>query len=821
MPFQRDSFQCNAFQSWDVVPSLYISISAPTPFVSDGIRLLVSEQALSISLSAPSIKTGATSHASTFSISVSAPSALSYGFISTQRLRDMPRLRPLYLIEIGLRNNGPTLCLCTENILVGSEIYEDYISEVSGMGDELRRADSKAPNPEITLHFKNEPWRSYNYLIEAGVDYPFGGADCTIKELYIDDDGTLSTPLVLFKGVLDEPYDIDLISFKCNVSSPIYHKDKTFRQKMLETSSFPNAYEDVGSTIPIIYGSDIKIPALRTDWGARSTLKSEITSSQTSIELSDASRFLASGEVWIDDEKLTYTSKSGNTLLGVSRGQGGTSAKPHRRGATVWQDKSIYESVLAQHELHSVGAIYAEIDGELLRVDSGISAVFEGGFHKLKAQSQIKIDTIKETISTTNPTHGHGSTEQASSITQKVSETLPQRYITTTSYAVLSKSLTFGGLVFYVPYTIESVVYNVTVALTNCQASGNPRFKVVIGGQADIDVLTSDVTVGDQAHTLSFSIPKALLYADIELRYETGVGGGSMVIQSVTRTTNVKLKVTPQETAPNVQRTGDVIATRTVDRFHAVVSGYKDPDGNYGGVGSIIERPDLVIKHFLVRVLGYDLSEIDTTSFDLAGTRYQTNGYRFGFCLNKKIRPSEFIMQLASECRSTLKYIAGKWYLDVISDTSPTPKKKISYGELAGEHSKFAFSKTPIYDIANDLTAKFMRNYSRLGSESEWDSTARASDSASITKYGQYPKDIEFDFIRTQAMSDSVLAHILKQKKEPYLIVEFSVFWEHFDLSVGDTIEIVNPLYNGKKFFIEKTRRLDKARAEIRAVEWW
>jgi len=810
MPFQRDSFQEDAFQSWEVVPSLNISISALIPSVSDGIRLQASGQALNISVIVPSIKIGATSYAPLIPISVSVISPLSYGFISASRLRDMPRLRHLYLVEIGLRNNAPMLYLSTENILVGSEIYEDYISEVSGIGGE-----------EITLRFKNEPWRSYNYLIEAGVDYPFIGADCTIKEVYIDDDGNLSTPLILFKGVLDEPYDIDMVSFKCKVLSPIYYKDRTFTQAIIETSSFPNAYEDVGSTIPIVYGSNIKIPALRTDWGARSTLKSEIDSSQTSIELSDASRFPSSGGIWIDDEKITYTSKSGNTLLGLARGQGGTSPKPHRRGATVWQDKSIYESVLSLNELHSVGAIYAEIDGELLRVDSGISAVFEGGFHKLKAQSQIKIATIKETISTTNPTHGHGSTDQASSITQKVSETLPQRYITTTSYAVLSKSLTFGGLVFYVPYTIDSVVYNVTVALTNCQASGSPRFKVVIGGQADINVLTSDVTVGDQAHTLSFSIPKAYLYGDIELRYETGVGGGSMVIQSVTRTTNVKLTVTPQETAPNVQRTGDVIATRTVDRFHAVVNGYKDPDGNYGGIGSIIQRPDYVIKHFLVKVLGYDLSEIDTASFNSAGTWYQTNGYGFGFCINKKIKPSEFIMQLASECRSTLSYEKGKWYLSVIPDTAPPAKKTISKSELAGQFAKFTFSSTGWRKVVNDLTAKFMRNYSRLGSESEWDGTSRASDSLSISKYGQYPKEIEFEFIRTQAMADNVLAHKLLESKRPFLVVTFPVFWEHFDLSVGDTIEIDNPLYSGKKFYIEEINRKSKSISEIKAIEWW
>jgi hypothetical protein len=51
--------------------------------------------------------------------------------------------------------------------------------------------------------------------------------------------------------------------------------------------------------------------------------------------------------------------------------------------------------------------------------------------------------------------------------------------------------------------------------------------------------------------------------------------------------------------------------------------------------------------------------------------------------------------------------------------------------------------------------------------------------------------------------------------------VEFAVFYEHFDLGAGDTIEIDNPLYGGRRFYIESMRRADKFRAVVKAVEWW
>ena len=228
------------------------------------------------------------------------------------------------------------------------------------------------------------------------------------------------------------------------------------------------------------------------------------------------------------------------------------------------------------------------------------------------------------------------------------------------------------------------------------------------------------------------------------------------------------------------------------------------------------------MKHFLVQRMGFSLSDIDAASFNAAGAFYASNGYKFAFIVDEKIKPSEFIQQLARECRSSLTYRAGKWYLNVIPDAAPSAIKTIASGDLAGEDGSFVFSKTPVVDIANDLTAKFKRAYTKQdASESDWLGTSKSSDSASKTKYGTYPKEYEFEFVRLQAMADSVLGHMLKQSKQPYLIVSFPVLWGHFDLNVGDTIEIDNPLYDGRKFYIEEIKRQGKGIAEVKAVEWW
>lgn len=66
-----------------------------------------------------------------------------------------------------------------------------------------------------------------------------------------------------------------------------------------------------------------------------SRLASPITETDTTIVLDDASAFPSSGEVRISEERITYTGVSGNSLTGCSRGQNGTIANPHRKGAFI------------------------------------------------------------------------------------------------------------------------------------------------------------------------------------------------------------------------------------------------------------------------------------------------------------------------------------------------------------------------------------------------------------------------------------------------------------------------------------------------------
>lgn len=66
-----------------------------------------------------------------------------------------------------------------------------------------------------------------------------------------------------------------------------------------------------------------------------SYLTSAINSSVTTIALTDASTYPDTGSITVDSEVILYTSKSGNTLTGCTRGYGGTTAAAHDQYAAV------------------------------------------------------------------------------------------------------------------------------------------------------------------------------------------------------------------------------------------------------------------------------------------------------------------------------------------------------------------------------------------------------------------------------------------------------------------------------------------------------
>jgi hypothetical protein len=132
-------------------------------------------------------------------------------------------------VDIELRGAGaPTLRLSDKNIDYDVYSYARYIDNISGLAEDVERAGSGGMNADVSILFLNDPWGSDDRLIELESSYPFDGAVCTIKAVHLMDDGTPSEAETVFVGRLDQPEAIDLVHFRCRVSSKEFFADLAY-----------------------------------------------------------------------------------------------------------------------------------------------------------------------------------------------------------------------------------------------------------------------------------------------------------------------------------------------------------------------------------------------------------------------------------------------------------------------------------------------------------------------------------------------------------------------------------------------------------------
>jgi hypothetical protein len=138
--------------------------------------------------------------------------------------------------------------------------------------------------------------------------------------------------------------------------------------EVINTTDYADADPaEMGRCIPIVYGSlsNLRGRLIKTAW--HSPLYGSITDDDTTLTVNDASRFPSSGTVQIDDEEITYSGKSTNTLTGLGRGTNGTAAADHTHGTdVVVKTTEIY--AFAAHECNAIGNLKG--DGQPLSGES-------------------------------------------------------------------------------------------------------------------------------------------------------------------------------------------------------------------------------------------------------------------------------------------------------------------------------------------------------------------------------------------------------------------------------------------------------------------
>ncbi len=255
-----------------------------------------------------------------------------------------------------------------------------------------------------------------------------------------------------------------------------------------------------------------------------------------------------------------------------------------------------------------------------------------------------------------------------------------------------------------------------------------------------------------------------------------------------------------------------------LDRVFVDVNGMESDDAIYGTVGSVVARPDYVMKKYLTAVLGYAAADIDSTSFDIAGAWYAANNYALSVLVTDENRLAA-LYRMAYECRSVIWESAGKWYLLVLPDVCSPVVREIARGDFDPDRP-FSCGYTRADQVCNYLTVRHSKINGPAAANNLWQGSVVLSDVRPLED--TVPGMLDLRYVRSAAMASSVGGLALKQRRQSYKTISFPVFWQHTDLQIGDSVTISGlGFWEGVKFWINGETREGINRGTFNAIEWW
>jgi hypothetical protein len=183
-------------------------------------------------------------------------------------------------------------------------------------------------------HLSDLIWTPYN-----ASGYTWGGARATLYQLFagLDDADKVSHGVFY----LEEPTRITLTSLSVSMSDlSLLIEDRSLVTKITRADFALAPPASVGRSIPWPIGVLREVPTIPIVDGAASNLVDGVTIDATSLVLEDATYFPTSGTGQCEDEQVTWTGKSGNTLTGLTRAANGTTASAHPDKETFFECRS-------------------------------------------------------------------------------------------------------------------------------------------------------------------------------------------------------------------------------------------------------------------------------------------------------------------------------------------------------------------------------------------------------------------------------------------------------------------------------------------------
>lgn len=638
---------------------------------------------------------------------------------------------------------------------------------------------------------------------------------------------------LFFKGVIrgQPKYDLYTCTITVQGNSKKYNK-LIGEDLIINAADFPNADpDDIGKMRNIGYGSLANVPCRAIKAGAVDTLRDDLDDSTNNFYVSGASKAdFPSGTVvvQIDDEKIQGTySQTNKRFTSCTRGYDSTTAEAHNKGASAAEilTEYIYEALC--HPAKSIGDVrvddvkqtagytaYTGQSGDELAGYEATAVIKFTVLPVLKKQVNVEVDD------------GIGVTDNISYV---IGGTTREEYPDdhggaascddpTNAYdgATSTFARVVGGTYYW---TFPSTSYGTIVKQYYEVLCDGVEAAVAVRDEDGNDIFTpNSFDPPDEGSADRFRFTTTDTGWDTGIRFDVDSAPARLRIFEIRKI----VQYTPDATkSGGASKTGTAtlvgnsVADTVIGKLIAVdLEAYQDDAlGTYTGTpNALIERPDHIKKHIWCEILGAPSGDVDTTTFNAAGTFYSTNSYTFALLINKPILAEALLMKLAFQCRSRFFVTSyGKAKL-IVREISKTSVHSILKNEI--KENSVSIERSSFDDLLNYFNIHFNIDYTTVNQQTgksalqpaDFKSVTPFQDASSISKYGQkeYNGDLFlFDAVRLSAMVTHVGNYYLDYHSAIKKITKFGVFLDNMEIEQGDVIDITHPLDNMSGFNCE------------------
>lgn len=225
----------------------------------------------------------------------------------------------------------------------------------------------------------------------------------------------------------------------------------------------------------------------------------------------------------------------------------------------------------------------------------------------------------------------------------------------------------------------------------------------------------------------------------------------------------------------------------TGERLLITGKGYQD------GGAVLIERPDLIIEHFLYTYAGWATSNFEHAD---AATSLIADGYTFSVVIQERKTLREWLEYMALQCRCWFRFASGKAYLLYRPDTIVSDKTITGSMIAMNEDNTTTLTlrRSPLDEVINIVHLYYNRDWSRSAGREAYQAITRTENAASITAYGEKERadTFLFDFVTNAAMAVDLRDFYLARYKDRKKVVNLTAFLDNFELEFADGVTLAS-----------------------------